>query len=56
MVEDSQAVGKSSPCEYNEVVVTKNMETIDVFSSQVIPMRPEKVYTGERINMMTQAL
>ena len=55
-VEDIQAAGKSSSSEYNEVVVTKNMETIDAFSSHGIPMKAEKVYTGERINVMTQAL
>ena len=55
-VEDSQAVGKSSLSEYDEVVVTKNAETIDAFSSHVIPMKAEKVYTRKRINVMTQAL
>ena len=55
-VEDSQTVGKSSPSEYYEVVVTKNVETIDAFSSCVIPVKAEKVYTGERISVMTQAL
>ena len=49
-VEDSQAVGKSSPSKYNEVVITKNMETIDAFSSHVIPMTAEKAYTGERMS------
>ena len=55
-VEDSQVARKSSLSEYDEVVVTKNMETIDAFSSYVIPMKAEKVYTRERINVMTQAL
>ena len=55
-MEDSQATGKSSLSEYNEVVATKNMEIIDAFSSHVIPMNAEKVYTRERINVMTQAL
>ena len=55
-VEDSQTVGKSSLSEYDRVVVTKNMETIDAFSSCVIPMKAEKVYTGERISVMIQAL
>ena len=41
---------------YIEVVVTKNMETIDAVSSHVILMRVEKAYTGECINIMTQAL
>ena len=55
-VEDSQAAGKSSLKKYDEVVITKNTETIDVFSSHVIPVKVEKAYTGERINVMTQAL
>ena len=54
--EVSQAVGKSSLSEYDKVVVTKNRETIDTFSSSVIPVKVEKVYTGERINVITQAL
>ena len=32
------------------------METIDAFSSHVIPIKVEKAYTGECINVMTQAL
>ena len=55
-LEDSQAVGMSSPSEYDKVVVTNNIETIDIFSSHVIPMKAEKVYTRERINVMTQTL
>ena len=55
-VEGNQAVEKSSPSEYNKVVATKNTETIDAFSSCVIPLKAEKIYTGERINVMTQAL
>ena len=38
-VEDSQTAENSSPSEYNEVVVTKNAETIDAFSSHVIPIK-----------------
>ena len=56
MVEDDQITGESSPGEYNEVVITKNVETIDDFSSHVIPVKTEKSYLGERINVMTQAL
>ena len=55
-MEDSQTAGKSSPSECNEVVVTKSTETIDAFSSHVIPIKAERVYTRERINVMTQAL
>ena len=49
-------MGKSSPSGYNEVVITKNAEIIDAFSSHVIPMKTEKAYLGGRINVMTQAL
>ena len=55
-VEDHQATEASGPGEYNEVVVSKNTETVDAFSSCVIPMKAEKVYMGECINVMTQAL
>ena len=34
----------------------RNTETIDAFSSHVIPIKVEKVYTGECFNVMTQAL
>ena len=49
-------MGKSSPSGYNEVVITKNAGTIDAFSSCVIHVKAEKAYTGEGINVMTQAL
>ena len=39
-----------------KVVITKNTETIDAFSSHVIPVKAEKAYTGECINVMTQVL
>ena len=42
--------------EYNEVVITKNAETVDAFSSCIIPMKAEKAYMGKCINIMTQAL
>ena len=41
---------------YDEVVITKNTETIDAFSSHVIPIKAAKAYTGKHINVMTQAL
>ena len=55
-VEDSQAMGKSSLSGYNEVVITKDVETMDAFSSCVIPVKTENTYLGERINVITQAL
>ena len=42
--------------EYNEVVITKNTETLNAFSSHVIPMKAEKAYMGEHINILTQVL
>ena len=41
---------------YNEVVFMRNTETIGAFSSHVIPVKAEKAYTGECINIMTQVL
>ena len=55
-VEDDQAMAESSPDEYDKVVITKNTETVDTFSSHVIPMNVEKAYTGQCINVITQAL
>ena len=55
-VEDSQTTENSGLSEYNEVFITKNAETIDVFSSHVIPIKIERAYLGGRINVMTQAL
>ena len=43
-VEDDQAAGKSNPSRYNEVVITKNTDTIGAFSSHVIPVKTEKAY------------
>ena len=55
-VEDIQAMGESSLSEYNEVVATKNTETVDAFSSHVIPVKAEKAYMEEGMNIMTHAL
>ena len=53
---DDRTTGESGPDEYDEVDITKNTETVHAFSSHVIPMKAEKAYTGECINIMTQAL
>ena len=53
---ENQTTEESSLDEYDEVVITKNTETVDAFSSCVIPMKVEKSYMGEHINVMTQAL
>ena len=45
MVGDKPVKG-ANPNGYNEVVITKNTETIDTFSSCVIPVKVEKAYTA----------
>ena len=51
-----QTSESTNPNGYNEVVFMRNTETIEAFSSQVISIKVEKAYTGECINVMTQAL
>ena len=53
---DKFAAGESDPSDYNKVVTTKDTETIDPFSSHVIHARMGMAHTGERINVITQAL
>ena len=53
---DKVAAGESDPSEYDKVVTTKDTETIDAFSFHVICARMGTAYTGEGINVMTQAL
>ena len=55
-VEDGQAAGNSNLSGYNEVVLTKNTETIDAFPSCVIIAKAGAAHTSKRINVMTQAL
>ena len=42
--------------DYDEVVFTQNVETIEAFSSHVVQVRVERAQTGGHINVMTQAL
>ena len=42
--------------DYDEVVFTQNVETIEAFSSHVVQVRAERAHTGGHINIMTQAL
>ena len=42
--------------DYDEVVFTLNVETIEAFSSHVVQVRAERACTGGHINIMTQAL
>ena len=55
-VVDGETVKSVNLNGYNEVVFMRNTETIDAFSSHVIPIKVEKAYTGKCINIMTQAL
>ena len=55
-VVDDQTLESANPNGYDEVVFTRNTETIEAFSSHVIFIKTEKAYTGECINVMTQVL
>ena len=55
-VVDDQTLESANSNGYDGVVFMRNTETIDAFSSHVIPVKAEKAYTGECINIMTQAL
>ena len=55
-VVDDHTSESANPNGYDEAVFMGNKETVEAFSSDVIPIKAEKVYTGERINLMTQAL
>ena len=55
-VVDDETAETASSNGYNEVVFMRNMETIDAFSSCVLPAKVEKAYMGEHINIMTQVL
>ena len=41
---------------YNQLMYTQNVETIEPFSSQVMPVKAGRAYVGECINVMVQAL
>ena len=55
-VVDDQTSESADPIGYDEVVFTRNTETIEGFSSCVISMKVEMAYTGECIIIMTQVL
>ena len=44
------------PSDNNEIVTTKEAETTDAFSSQVIHAKRKSAHWGEGINVMTQSL
>ena len=41
---------------YDQVMFTQNVETIEPFSSCMVPVKAGRAYTGECINIMVQAL
>ena len=41
---------------YDQLMYAQNVETIQPFSSQVIPVKTGRAYMGEHINIMVQAL
>ena len=47
---------ESSSDDYNQVMFTQNVETIDTFSSCMVLVKVGKAYTRGCINIMTQAL
>ena len=47
---------ESSSDDYNQVMFTQNVETIEAFSSHMVLVKVERAYTGECINIMVQAL
>ena len=49
-------VEECGPDDYDQVMFTQNMETIEAFSSHIEPVKVEKAYTRGCINVMTQAL
>ena len=55
-VEDDQTAGNLNLGGYDEIVLTKNTETINTFSSHVIIEKAGAAHTSERIDVMTQAL
>ena len=42
--------------DYDEVVFTWNVETVEAFSSHTVQVRAERAHTSGCINVMTQAL
>ena len=48
--------GKVGTNGYDQLMCTQNAETIEPFSSHIIPVRAGRAYMGECINVMVQAL
>ena len=53
---DDGTVEECSPDDYDQVMFTQNVETIEAFSSCMVPVKAEKAYTGGCINVMALAL
>ena len=49
-------VEEPNPDGYDQVMFTQNVETIELFSSYMVPVKVKRAYTGEHINIMVQAL
>ena len=49
-------VEEPSSDDYDEVVFTQNVETIEAFSSHAVQVRAERAHTSGHINVMTQPL
>ena len=47
---------ESDSDDYDQVMLTQNVETIEAFSSCIVVVKVVKAYTGEHINIMAQAL
>ena len=47
---------ESDSDDYNQVMFTQNVETIEVFSFCIVLVKVEEAYTRDCINIMTQAL
>ena len=54
-IEDGKLM-EPDPGDYDEIVTTKEADTIDTFSSWVIHGKMKTAHLGEGINVMTQAL
>ena len=49
-------LGGSDPTDHDEVLITKDMETTDAFSSHIICVKTKTAHTGMGLNVMTQSL
>ena len=41
---------------YDQLMYTQNAETLELFSSHIIPVKAGRAHMGEHINIMVQAL